>query len=204
MAYYDSATLKLCLGTWFDTMDEEDGSLPNAVIVEFGGGEVDLDPPNELVTTMREEWGWNPWQYVTSERHYFANASSISTEVVISVVPVLHEAIVSGAASLAAQYILNRILTLVRIPTDRSRKPTLESASEAAKWTLLRHAGVAEPDLRQISAELQDDGSYLILIRDVRKKDDYAVVVDSRSVVGFSNLKAVETFVERRRKEVQS
>jgi hypothetical protein len=191
----DQASLVLSIGWW---TDEENNSPSEKVItVRFDGiGEPDR---SEIIKTIGSAHV-TPWSYEYTYSSYFANASADSIAIAVVAAPMLAEAILAGTAEVFFEHVATKLLSMFK---DTGRRLTMENAQQGAEHVLLYQAGIAKPDLRQLLARHQDDGSFLFRYRDERTGDDHVVVFGLSGAVAHANLTALSVSLDRLNQRAQ-
>jgi hypothetical protein len=181
---YEFASFVLKFGNWMDVAEGRD--LHNAVQLDLG--EQDLPDAEALQRALRE-CGLNPWETIETRRHYYANASSSSLEVVVAVAPLLADPIWRGSVEAIAEHLVTKLLSLF----DRKPDWDVGDADAAAKRMLLYQVRLSDADISQKLAQKRADGSWVFVYHDARKREDHLVMVSEHGVCGHANLKFLES-----------
>lgn len=189
MADFSSFTLKL--GNWMDDMYGHE--LPVVAHVSFGG---EAEPKwGDLVQEVNK-WSMTSWQYEQNYRAFFANASSDVLAIAVTAYPVIADALWTGSLEAIARYLTSKLLDVFKNQWGTDAQ-TLEGADEMARYMLVNQAGLAVPDITRRLGVQDEDGTWLFIYHDRRRKADHCVRVGKQGVTAHVDMKHLDDVLER-------
>jgi hypothetical protein len=158
----DNVTITLDAGHWAESSQ----TVPSHVVLEINVGGMtvgDLPESRSLIAVLRSV-GLEPWQIAETKRSYFANASSETMLLVVSIYQTLAPSLQKATLEQVARLVVGGIWQWLggRLGAQK-RAATLAQASERVQQYLVSRDRIAPDDAQELLAQVIDEGFEFIV-----------------------------------------